>query len=61
MAVQLYSRYMGCVVALLLVYCVGTSLSEEQAGGHLLELNEDNFDEVVGKADLILVEFYVDW
>ena len=39
---------------------------QEKARHHLaesvvLELTQENFDETINQADLILVEFYADW
>lgn len=49
------------VSAILFLICVNAVQSEESASGHIIDVNDDNFDEVVGKAELILVEFQVEW
>ena len=55
------SVFLEVLVCVLLVFCAGGGLSEEKSSSKILHLNDENFDDVVGKSELILVEFYVDW
>ena len=46
---------------LLFMLCASTVHSEQVPSSQIIHLNDGNFDDVIGKAELILVEFYVDW
>ena len=58
MAMSLYPVLFSSVV---LLFCRSVAHSEETSNSQIIHLNDGNFDDVVGKAELILVEFYVDW